>query len=73
MRPSIYGYVRVVNCDDHNESERIRRELTKYADREGFTLDQVFAESITCSESVFYTMIEALRRHDVKDIIVPSF
>lgn len=72
MKPAIYGYMRVASRDEHNETERIRRELAEYAEREGFTLDQVFTESIKCSESAFYTMIEALRRHDVKDIIVPS-
>lgn len=72
MKPTIYGYMRVASSDEHNETERIRRELAEYAEREGFTLDQVFTESIKCSESAFYTMIEELRRHDVKDIIVPS-
>lgn len=72
MKPAIYGYMRVVSSDEHDEAQRIRRELAEYAEREGFTLDQVFTESIKRSESAFYTMIEALRRHDVKDIIVPS-
>lgn len=73
MRPSIYGYMRVAASDDeHDEAQRIRRELAEYAQREGFTLDQVFTESVRCSESAFYVMLEALKRHEVKDIIVPT-
>nr|PZN01343.1 MAG: hypothetical protein DIU77_00985 [Thermocrispum agreste] len=73
MRPAIYGYMRVVSGDEQDdETQRIKRELAAYAAREGFTLDQVFTESITCSESAFYAMLEALKHHEVKDIIVPS-
>jgi DNA invertase Pin-like site-specific DNA recombinase len=73
MRPAIYGYMRVVGSDEQDdEVQRTRRELAAYAEREGFALDQVFTESIRCSESAFYAMLEALKCHDVKDIIVPS-
>jgi DNA invertase Pin-like site-specific DNA recombinase len=73
MRPAIYGYMRVVSSEEQeDEAQQIRRELAKYAEHEGFTLDQVFTENIRCQEPAFYTMIEALKRHDVKDIIVPS-
>lgn len=73
MRPLIYGYMRVVgNADQNDEPQRIKHELATYAEREGFTLDQVFTETINCSESAFYTMIEALKRYDVRDLLVPS-
>lgn len=72
MKPAIYGYMRMTSSDEYDEIQRIKRELAEYAEREGFTLDQVFTENIKCSESAFYTMIEALKRHEVKDIIVPS-
>lgn len=73
MRPKIYGYMRVVsgNATD-DEIARIKDELTEYATREGFDLGDVFTEGSTCSESAFYTMLEALKQHRVKDIIVPS-
>ncbi|WP_116112889.1 MULTISPECIES: recombinase family protein [Amycolatopsis] len=73
MRPAIYGYMRVVISDEHEDDvQRIKRELAEYAEREGFTLDQVFTESARCAEPAFYAMLEALKRHEVKDIIVPS-
>ncbi|CBG70018.1 conserved hypothetical protein [Streptomyces scabiei 87.22] len=73
MRPEIYGYMRVVSSDEvDDESERVKRELAAYAQREGFALDQVFTENIRCSESAFYVMLDSLKRHDVRDVIVPS-
>lgn len=73
MKPVIYGYMRVVGSSDHDdESERVKRELTAYAEREGFRLDQVFTENTNCAEPAFYTMIEALKRYHVKHLIVPS-
>ncbi|MEW1719296.1 recombinase family protein [Streptomyces sp. NPDC093109] len=73
MRPAIYGYMRVVSGGEmDDESERAKEELAVYARREGFTLDQMFMENIWCSESAFYAMLDALKRHEVKDIIVPS-
>ncbi|MGW1715598.1 recombinase family protein [Streptomyces sp. NPDC002156] len=73
MRPAIYGYMRVVSIEESDdESERVKRELTAYAQREGFALDQVFTENIRCSESAFSVMLDSLKLHDVKDIIVPS-
>ena len=72
MRPAIYGYMRVASSGEPGETEHIRRELAVYAEREGFTLHQVFTENIKCSESAFCTMVEALKRHGVRNIIVPS-
>ncbi|TDU06620.1 resolvase-like protein [Streptomyces sp. 846.5] len=73
MRPAIFGYLRVVSNDERDdEAERAKHELAEYAAREGFTLDQVFTEYIRRSESAFEAMLDALKRHDVKDIIVPS-
>lgn len=73
MQPTMYGYMRVAN--DHatnDELLRIKHELTEYATREGFCLGEVFAEGTTCSESAFHTLLEALKRHRVRDVLVPS-
>jgi hypothetical protein len=73
MRPVIYGYMRIVGdtaIDD--EVARIQTELAAYARREGFTLDEVFAEKVSRSEPAFDCLIDALKRNDVRDIIVPS-
>lgn len=73
MKPVVYGYIRVVGGDDQgDETQRVRHELASYAEREGFALDQVFTESSSCSEPAFYVMLEALKRYNVKNLIVPS-
>lgn len=73
MRPAIYGYMRVVADDaSGDEAARIKRELSEYASREGFLLDQVFTESTVRCEPAFEAMLDALRRDDVHDVIVPS-
>lgn len=74
MRPEIYGYMRVVSGDEAGDGEalHIKRELAEYAEREGFKLDQVFTESVRCAESAFHSMLESLKRYEVKDVIVPT-
>ena len=54
------------------EAARIKRELAEYAAREGFTLGDVFIEDVRCTESAFTTMIAALKRAEVKNVVVPS-
>ena len=73
MRPAIYGYLRAtaVTLTD-GPAERTRRELAEYAEREGFTLDNVFTEQVECSESAFNTMLDALKRGEVRHMVVPS-
>lgn len=73
MRPAIYGYMRVASDQgDLEETERIKRELSAYAEREGFTLEDVFTENVQCSESAFGTLLDAIKRSEVKNVIVPS-
>ncbi len=73
MRPVIYGYMRLAATEEEgDESTRVRRELATYAEREGFTLDQVFTERMGANESAFHAMLDAIKRTDVKNVIVPS-
>lgn len=73
MQPVMYGYICVAG-DTSLDAEvvQIQHELAEYANREGFALDQVFTEAIGRSDAAFTGMIDALRRNDIKDIIVPS-
>lgn len=73
MRPAIYGYMRVATDDDSGEEAKlIKRELAEYANREGFALEDVFTENARRTESAFYAMLDALKRSEVKSVIVPS-
>jgi hypothetical protein len=72
MRPSIYGYVRVVGEEGSDGDEDVRRELAAHAEREGFALDQIFKDRVQSSEPAFSSMLDALKTGEVKDVIVPS-
>ncbi|MGV9340586.1 recombinase family protein [Streptomyces sp. NPDC003688] len=73
MRPLMYGYMRTIaNPDEPEEIERIRRELNSYAEHEGFSLEQLFCESISSPDSAFQTMLDTIKRTEVKNVIVPS-
>ena len=73
MQPAMYGYLRLPSDDEtDDDTERGKRELAEYAAREGFQLDQVFTETVTCSESAFDAMLARIQRTDVKNVIVPS-
>lgn len=73
MRPLIYAYMRVASSDEPKaDAEAVHRELADYAAREGFTLDQVFTEGTWQAESAFAALLDALRRHEVRDVMVPS-
>lgn len=73
MRPLIYAYMRLTGSDEPESGDAsAHRELADYAAREGFTLDQVFTEGIWQAESAFAALLNALRRHEVRDVLVPS-
>lgn len=73
MRPVIYGYMRLGgNGEEEGESRVVEDELGHHADREGFFLERVFMEHLRSSEHSFQSMVDALRRSDVKNVIVPS-
>jgi hypothetical protein len=73
VRPVMYGYARIADGATQSDGiTRIRRELTTYAAQEGFALGEVFTETATRSDPAFACMVDALKRNEVKDIIVPS-
>ncbi|AEW92745.1 MULTISPECIES: recombinase family protein [Streptomycetaceae] len=73
MRPQMYGYMRMAaTVEDDEEMESVRRAMRTYAEREGFTLGHVFTENATTSESAFFTLLDAIKRTEVKNVIVPS-
>lgn len=73
MRPLIYAYMRAVGNDDAKaNADAMHRDLADYAAREGFALDQVFTESTWQAESAFSALLDALRRDEVRDVLVPS-
>lgn len=72
MRPSIYGYVRIVGGERPGDDGGVKHRLAVHAEREGFVLDQVFTEGVHLSDPAFVSMLDALKTNDVRDVIVPS-
>ncbi|MFE1887214.1 hypothetical protein [Streptomyces microflavus] len=73
MRPAMYGYMRLAATgEDGDESDSIHRDLAAHADREGFSLQQVFVECLNTNESALFTLTEAIKATGVKHVIVPS-
>lgn len=70
MRPAIYGYMRVVVDDlSYGGTAHITRELSEYTSCEGFRLDSVFAERAGRCKPAFATMLDALGRDGVRDVM----
>lgn len=72
MRPSIYGYVRIVGGEFPRDDDDVKRELASHAEHAGFVLDRVFTECASLHAPAVPSMIAALQNSDVKDVIVPS-
>ncbi|WP_223188100.1 hypothetical protein [Streptomyces sp. CBMA29] len=69
----MYGYMRLAaNGGVGDEGETIRQELMTHAEREGFTLEQMFVEQVPTYEPAFDCLAAALRGGRVRDVIVPS-
>ena len=52
--------------DDPDEINHIRAELSDFAEREGFALDQVFVEQLASHDSAFDVLIEQLKRAEAQ-------
>jgi hypothetical protein len=73
MPPGMYGYMRLAaGSEASSENEVLKAELKGHAEREGFTLEQMFTEQVQADEPAFDRLMEALRAGAVRDVIVPS-
>ncbi len=72
MHPTAFGYVRMP--DDFHKCRHLdpRKELTEYAEREGYVLARVFADNTEPSSSEFAALIDALKCADRPLLIVPT-
>lgn len=77
MRPLVYGYVRLNPADPQEVGDCLMRDLAAYAEREGFTLADVFTDRDAGAgdqfrRSGFVVMVETLRRPGVDGVLIPS-
>jgi hypothetical protein len=72
MRPLIIGYLNPRPFTSDEEVARLKRELTSYADREGFSLADIYVEQVGSHASAFNALIDAVKRQDVQAVVVPA-
>ena len=72
VRPLIYGYLRVWTDTCEQDAARTERELTDYAQREGFTVAEIFIERPYLPVPAFTGLIQAIARTETKDIVIPD-
>lgn len=72
VKPLIYGYLWMWTDTSDEDAARTERKLTDYAEREGFTVAEVFVERAYLPVAAFNGLLEALARTETKDIVVPD-
>lgn len=71
-RSPAYGYLQASLHPDCGSLAIAQRELTEFADHEGFALTDVFVEDDAQHTSAFAALMDALRTHDIDCVFVPS-
>lgn len=67
-----FGYVRVLGSGSEQTCQSLHEELADYAEREGYTLAEVFIEQDEIGSSAFAALMEALKRGQARIVIVPT-
>jgi hypothetical protein len=70
-RPAL-GYMRLAPDISEQSARRLRDELAASAEREGYTLGEVFIERDTGGSSAFATLIDALTQTKTPVVVVPG-
>lgn len=72
MRPLLFGYV----CFGERSSDRnidlTRKEMLSFANREGFTMADVFVERHSAGTSAFASLVDALQSTEDRNVLVPT-
>lgn len=72
VRPVAYGYMRVF-CDVTDQQVyALEHDMRRFAQASGFRILTIFHEIDSGSHEAFYELGEAMRRADVRDVVVPS-
>jgi hypothetical protein len=73
VKPLLFGYLRMRITDRPGRAATAQRSLRAYAEREGFTLAQVYVEANENSPCAALTqLIDAVRRCDGAAVAVPD-
>jgi hypothetical protein len=72
MRPLLLGYVRAHLLMTESELGDVKQDLADFAAREGYTLGRVYVERIDRAPAAFQTLVDDVRRQEVKAVVVPG-
>jgi len=72
IRPLLLGYVRVHQGMTEAELVRAKDRLHTFAQVEGFAMGAVFTEYAETAPAAFHALVDAVKRHEVRAIVVPS-
>lgn len=71
-RPQAYGYLQASLHPDCGSLAIAHRELTEFADHEGFALTRMFIEDDERHTSAFAVLMDALPANDIHCVIIPA-
>ncbi|MEV5413512.1 recombinase family protein [Thermopolyspora sp. NPDC052614] len=72
MRPLALGYFRVSSGTPDEQVKQFRADIAAYAEREGFTLAEVYWDHYESQTSGFSALVDALEHGDARSVIVPA-
>jgi hypothetical protein len=72
MRSSAFGYARIAAHASEQEVREMRKDPAAYAEREGYTLTEVFMEREDSGSSEFAALIDEINRSEPPIVVVPS-
>lgn len=72
LSPLTFAYVRAHLLMSETELSDLKKDLAAFARTEGFTLRTIYVEQVESVPAAFQALMEAVRREDVKTVLVPS-
>jgi hypothetical protein len=72
MRPLLFGYLHPQPGTPREVLDALKRQLTTYAEREGFCLGEIFVERPEANSSAFNGLLAALKQHEARAVAVPT-
>lgn len=72
LRSSAFGYARIAAHASAQTVRDMRNDLAAYAEREGYTLTEVFMEREDSGSSEFAALIDAINHSEPPIVVVPS-
>jgi hypothetical protein len=72
VRPLILGYLHFPHAVTDRRVAHVSREMAAYAEREGFTLAEVYVDRPHSNGAGFAALVDALAREEAAHVLVPA-